>query len=81
MENKYTKKYVKVIAEFEEDGRIIPLRIFWEDGRVFEIDRILDVRPGVSRKVGGQGIRYLCRILNKEVCLFYEEPRWYVESK
>ncbi|HEY5558055.1 hypothetical protein [Acetobacterium sp.] len=74
------KKYVPVIAKFEEDGRIIPLQVFWEDGRVFEIDRVLDMRPGVSLKVGGQGIRYVCRILNKEVCLYYEEPKWFVES-
>jgi len=81
MEIEYKKKYVKVIARFEEDGRIIPLQVLWEDGRVFEIDKVLDVRPGVSRKVGGQGIRYVCRILNKEVCLYYEEPQWYVASK
>lgn len=81
MEIEYKKKYVKVIARFEKDGHICPLQVFWEDGRVFEIDKVLDVRPGVSRKVGGQGIRYVCRILNKEVCLYYEEPQWYVESK
>ncbi|WP_186843760.1 hypothetical protein [Acetobacterium tundrae] len=76
-----TKKYVQVIAKFEENGAMIPLQVLWEDGRVFEIDRVLDRRPGVSLKVGGQGIRYICRILSKEVCLYYEEPRWFVESK
>ena len=75
------KKYVTVIVKFKEDGQIIPLQVLWEDGRVFEIDRILDMRPGVSLKVGGQGIRYVCRIRNKEVCLYYEEPRWFVESR
>ena len=74
------KKYVQVIVKFKEDGQIIPLQVLWEDGRVFEIDRVLDRRPGVSLKVGGQGIRYVCRIRNKEVCLYYEEPRWFVES-
>ena len=75
------KKFVPVIAKFEEDGRIIPLQVLWEDGRVFDIDRVLDMRPGVSLKVGGQGIRYTCRIQNKEVCLYYEEPKWFVEGK
>ena len=75
------KKYVQVIVKFKEDGQIIPLQVLWEDGRVFEIDRILDMRPGVSLKVGGQGIRYVCRIRNKEVSLYYEEPRWFVESR
>lgn len=29
------KKFVQVIAKFEEDGRIIPLRVMGGDGRVF----------------------------------------------
>ena len=37
------KKFVQVIAKFEEDGRIIPLQVLWEDGRVFDIDRVLDM--------------------------------------
>ena len=47
MKIEYQKKYVQVIARFEEDGRIIPLQILWEDGRVFENDKVLDARPGV----------------------------------
>jgi|LGVE01.1.fsa_nt_gb hypothetical protein len=79
--NKYCKTYINVIVEFKTDGEMIPLKIIWEDGRTFEIDRILDVRPGVSRKVGGQGIRYLCKIHNKEVCLYYDQPQWYLEAQ
>lgn len=75
------KQFVPVIVKFEKDGRIVPQKILWDDGRVFEIDQVLDMRPGVSLKVGGQGIRYTCRIQNKEVCLYYEEPKWFVESK
>ncbi|MDI3536798.1 MAG: hypothetical protein PWP16_1082 [Eubacteriaceae bacterium] len=78
---KRTKKYVPVLVMFEESGRMTPLEIYWEDGRRFLIDRVLDMRPAVSRKAGGQGIRYLCRIKNQEVLLFYEEPKWFVEEK
>lgn len=75
------KKFVPVIAKFEEDGNITPMQVFWEDGRVFNIDYILDIRPRASLKVGGQGVRYLCRIMNKDVYIYYEEPKWFVESK
>jgi hypothetical protein len=78
---KRTKKYVPVLVMFEESGRMTPLEIYWEDGRRFLIDRVLDMRPAVSRKAGGQGIRYLCRIKNQEVLLFYEEHKWFVEEK
>lgn len=81
MSEKRFKRYINVIVRFEETGKMTPLEIHWPDGRVFQIDRILDMRPGVSRKVGGQGIRYLCRIKNQEVCLYYEEPKWFVEEK
>ena len=68
------KKFVPVIASFEEDGKLTPLKVTWEDGRVFEIDQVLDMRPGVSLKADDQGMRYLCRIMKKDVCMYYAEP-------
>lgn len=76
-----TKTFVEVNALFDKNGRLIPKEIIWEDGRVFQIDRILDVRRAASLKAGGQGIRYTCRIKNKQTYLFYEEPKWFVEKK
>ena len=38
------KKYIDVAAIFRSDGRLEPVSIIWEDGRVFEIDMITDVR-------------------------------------
>lgn len=75
------KVFVKVIAEHEPDGRCKPLSIEWEDGRVFEVDRVLDVRQAASLKAGGVGIRYKCRILGKETYIWDEEGRWFVEGK
>jgi len=77
---KVVKKFVEVVAKFDEDG-ITPLSIQWPDGRVFDIDRILDVRPAASIPAGGFGIRYTCKVGGKERLLFYEEPRWFVEAK
>ncbi len=75
------KRYVEVIARFDEDGAILPLAIVWEDGRRFEVDEILDRRRAASLKVGGTGVRYLVRIGGAETYLYYEEPRWFVEAK
>ena len=75
------KRYVEVLASFDEDGSITPLSITWEDGRTFEIDQILDRRRAASLKVGGTGMRYLIRIGNATTYLFHENPRWYVEEK
>ena len=77
---KYRKKYVEVTARFDTEGRIIPLKILWEDGSSFFVDKVLDVRPAASLKAGGAGIRYTCRINRLEKYLFLEENRWFVEE-
>ncbi len=75
------KVYVEVIAKFDTDGNITPLSVKWEDGTVYEIDKVIDKRRAASLKAGGIGMRYTCRILNQQSYLFYEEPRWFVEAK
>lgn len=77
---KVSKVFVEVVVKFDTEGRIIPLEIVWEDGRRFPIDKILDIRQAASLKSGGQGIRYTCRIKNRETYLFYEGPNWFVEK-
>lgn len=74
------KKYVEVIARHASDGGVLPLRIVWDDGTVYDIDRVLDKRRAASLKVGGTGIRYLVRVCGKETYLFYEDPCWFVEA-
>ena len=71
---------LEVNADFDLDGNIRPRAITWEDGRVYEIDRVLDVRMAASLKAGGVGIRYICRIRGREVKLFNEEGHWYMEK-
>ena len=56
------KVFVEVTARCDIQGNIRPLSIKWEDGRVFEVDRLLDVRQAASLKAGGMGTRYTCRI-------------------
>lgn len=73
------KTFISVTAEHNPDGKIKPLSIKW-DGRTYQIDRILDVRQAASLKTGGCGIRYTCRICGKEVYLFDDEGKWFIEE-
>lgn len=75
------KVFVEVTAKFDTDGNITPLALLWEDGTVYEIDRITDVRRAASLKAGGTGIRYTVKIRGRQSYLFYEGPRWFVEAK
>ena len=74
------KVFVGVTTEWTTEGKIIPTVIKWEDGRKFTVDRVLDVRPAASLKVGGAGIRYTIRVRGKETFLFREQYRWFVEA-
>ncbi len=75
------KVYVEVTAAFTADGGIVPLSVRWQDGTVFAVDRVLDVRPAAALKAGGCGIRYTCRICGQQTYLFLDEDRWFVEAK
>lgn len=76
------KVYVEVMAVFTPEGRLIPRTITWEDGRVYQIDRVTDVRRACSLKAGGTGMRYTCMISGKTTHLFYEDDnKWFVERK
>lgn len=75
------KVYVTVNADFTADGKVLPRSFIWDDGRNYEVDRIIDIRPAASLKAGGCGIRYTCRIRGKEAYMFLEGSRWFMEGK
>ncbi|NLO36053.1 MAG: hypothetical protein GX112_06850 [Clostridiaceae bacterium] len=75
------KVTVRVLAEFDEHGQLLPRAITWADGRRYCIDRILDVRQAASLKVGGSGMRYTCRIHGQEVYLFRDDNHWFMEGR
>ncbi|MDR3560559.1 MAG: hypothetical protein P4N59_03820 [Negativicutes bacterium] len=74
------KTFVRVTAEHNESGQTRPLLLTWTDGRNYTIDKVLDVRQAPSLKGGGLGMRYTCRIRGKEVYLFCDEGKWFVEK-
>lgn len=75
------KKYVPVLVRFDAEGKMRPVEIEFEEGQVFAVDRILDVRQAACQSVGGVGDRYTCRILGKETYLWFEKGRWFVAAK
>ncbi|MFB0919838.1 MAG: hypothetical protein QMB62_02995 [Oscillospiraceae bacterium] len=88
MEN--AKVYVDVRATFDSEGRMFPKEITWEDGTIYEIDKILDIRQAAAMKAGGQGDRFTISVRGKQSYLFFERSpaisgnnigRWFVERR
>ena len=76
------KVYVDVTAEFSKEGSLVPKSFRWEDGEVYEIERVKDVRRAASLKAGGVGMRYTCIIGGQEKHLFYEDNNmWFMEER
>ena len=75
------KIYVSVRADHLLNGRIRPLMFRAKDGPVVRIDRILDEREAPSLKAGGQGMRYTCRVGEKQLYLFHDEVYWFIEAE
>jgi len=78
--------YIELRVSFSANGNMTPAAIKWKDGRVFEIDRVLDVRRAAS-DAGSMGLRYTVKIMGQERQLFFEDaysdtgrPRWFVED-
>lgn len=86
----FERVYVDVNAAFNASGNLIPLEIRWVDGKVYEIDKVTDIRQAAAMKAGGQGDRYEVWIRGKQSYLFFERSgalsgnnlgRFFVECK
>lgn len=80
--------YVKVTSEIDATGYMQPRMITWNDGRVFDIDRVKDFRPAGTMEPGRTGDCYVVIIHGEEKYLFFERAnplrpshfgRWFVE--
>ena len=79
--------YVELRVIIGADGTMTPVYIKWKDGRIYEVDRVLDVRRAAS-EAGSMGVRYTVKIMGRERRLFFEDSwsetgraRWFVETK
>ena len=86
----YRKQYIPVGVEFRDDGIMLPLSIYWTDGREYRVDRVKKIISARSRKTDERSDRYTVEIGGRERYLFFErnpEPyerplgRWYVEVR
>ena len=84
------KVYVDVDATFNQDGKMIPRSLVWEDGTRYVIDKVRDIRQAAAMIAGGQGDRYEISINGHQSYLFFERStnlsgnvigRWFVERK
>ena len=84
------KVYVPVKADFDADGNILPTEITWEDGRRYQIDRVIKIRQAAAMRSGGQGDRYTIMINGRQSYLYFERSadltgrnlgKWFVERK
>lgn len=73
------KRYVDVILKQTKYGKIQPMYVCWENGRNYQIDKILSEEQRASQ-VGGCGMRYVCMICGQRRNLFLEKNRWFIES-
>ena len=88
--DKPVKVYVRVGAEFAEDGTLLPQVITWETGEKFNIDKVTEIRQAAAMKAGGQGDRYTVVIGGSKSYLFFERNaslsgnnlgKWFVERR
>lgn len=79
------KVYVDVNVDHSADGTLRPRSFIWEDGKRYEVERVIDVRPAASLKAGGAGLRYTVCIGKRKTYMFLEEDhsvdRWFMERK
>lgn len=75
------KTNVQVTTKQDAIGNTTPTMIHWPDGCELSIDRVLDVCQESATAAGRQGMRYICRVGNKEVYLLQDEldGKWYIE--
>ena len=69
---------VGVLAQFDADGRLLPVSVTWENGRVYNIDRVLDMR--ISR-ANHANRRYDVVIHTQQAYLYRTGDRWYMEAE
>ena len=67
---------VQVDSERLESGEIVPIRITWQDGRVWKIDRVIHSCASLDGVY--EGIRYTVYIGSAERYIYRAGHAWYV---
>ncbi len=76
------RAYVAVDARFSPEGKVTPLAVYWDGGKKYEVESVKSTEPAALLYPGKAGIRYICRVLGRDMQLFLAgDGRWYVERK
>lgn len=68
---------VGVLTQFGAAGDAHPLSVTWEDGRVYPIEAVTDLRPA---RTSPNRFRYTIRIHGQDTYLYRTGDKWYMES-
>lgn len=71
------KKFVAVNVDVDTDGVIRPLQISWDDGRQWDITKVLHTCTAAHNEF--EGIRYTIKIGRAVKYLYRDGQRWYVD--
>ena len=77
----FRKVFVGGQLTVSPEGDVRPNTIKFEDGTVYEIDRLKHRCRAHATKVGGTGIRYTVVIRGQETYLFEDDGKWFVEAR
>lgn len=72
------KKYVEVECSVSPDGEIRPKSIYWHDGRIWKISKVLHTCTSSNNEF--EGIRYTILIGSAEKYIYRLGDRWYVNT-
>ena len=70
------KVFVQVDSKRLESGEILPVAISWQDGRFWNIDRVIHSCPSPDGEY--EGIRYTVIIGSAEKYIYRAGHAWYV---
>jgi len=74
------KKYITVETSRDRSGNELPVKIFWNDGRIFPIKKIIYKCNSVDNEY--DGIRYTVQIENNQRDIYLDDDgQWYVEAR
>ena len=72
------RTFIDVECLLLNDGTVIPQKLLWNDGRSWEITRVLHSCTSLDGEF--EGIRYTVLIGNSEREIYLTGSRWYVDA-
>ena len=75
------RTYVDVVSVQYKNGNLKPLFILWDAKRKYAIEKVLNIKYPSDAAKGQNRLQYTCMINGYKRALYYENERWFVESR